>query len=67
MNMFNFEVPEDHRVVSPLFWLYWAITLPLTIVVLMTWKYWEQRRNRTIVANVRKVNQESILRGSFGS
>ncbi|KPI34972.1 uncharacterized protein AB675_11909 [Cyphellophora attinorum] len=59
MNMFNFESSENSvRVVSPLFWLYWVITLPLTVAVLLTWKYWEHRRNRLIVANVQMVKQE---------
>jgi hypothetical protein len=36
-----FSVNDDaHVVVSKQFWLYWAIVLPLTGVVLLTWLSW---------------------------
>jgi hypothetical protein len=36
-----FSVNEDaHVVVSHQFWLYWAIVLPLTGIVILTWLSW---------------------------
>ena len=31
---------EGTRVVSRNFWIYWVISVPLTIVVLLTWRVW---------------------------
>lgn len=30
----------DDYVISPRFWIYWVITLPLTILVLVSWGIW---------------------------
>lgn len=29
---------------SSLFWIYWAITIPVTILVVAVWYVWEKRR-----------------------
>jgi hypothetical protein len=33
-------------VVSPQFWLYWAISLPLTLAIVMIWWIWERQREK---------------------
>jgi hypothetical protein len=30
--------------VSPRFWLYWAVTIPFTVLVVSMWLLWERRR-----------------------
>lgn len=38
---------EGTEIVSRHFGIYWAISLPLTIVVLLTWRgWWHQEKNR---------------------
>lgn len=43
--MFNWQADSGITVVSPRFWIYWAITLPLTIVVVLVWFIWIQRKD----------------------
>jgi sensor domain CHASE-containing protein len=33
-------------VVSNQFWIYWVVTVPLTIVIVLTWYIWERRREK---------------------
>ncbi|MCJ1243175.1 hypothetical protein MMC30_000372 [Trapelia coarctata] len=40
MPMFNWQADSTTAVVSPRFWVYWAITAPLTIVVVLIWFIW---------------------------
>jgi hypothetical protein len=44
MNMFNWQLSisgaSGGRVVSSSFWIYWAVTVPLTIVVAISWRLW---------------------------
>ncbi|KAM3074797.1 hypothetical protein ACMFMG_008211 [Clarireedia jacksonii] len=39
-SMFNFQTKHRDSLVSEWFWLYWAITGPLTAAVLMAWIFW---------------------------
>jgi hypothetical protein len=32
--------------VSPLLWIYFAITIPITLVIVITWRWWDKRRER---------------------
>jgi len=40
MPMFNWQADSGTAVVSPRFWVYWAITAPLTIAVVLVWFIW---------------------------
>ena len=54
MSMFNWQQSDDSTsshgkamVVSPQFWIYWAVTVPLTLITLIGWALWwnfEKRR-----------------------
>lgn len=44
-SMFNFD--HDSIQVSRLFWVYWAVTVPLTIIVVVVWQVWLRVRNWT--------------------
>lgn len=37
---------EGTKVVSPRFWIYWVISVPLTVLVLLTWRTWWHREKR---------------------
>jgi hypothetical protein len=41
MSMFDFSVATSSSTfVNPNFWIYWAVTIPLTLAVLMIFKLW---------------------------
>ncbi len=42
MNMFDVHAGEGEHVLSGNFWIYWAITLPITAIVLLVWMAWSQ-------------------------
>jgi Mg2+ and Co2+ transporter CorA len=46
MDMFNWGAPKGSPVVSPRFWIYWVVTVPLTLVVLMIWSIWLQKHHK---------------------
>jgi hypothetical protein len=33
-------------VISNQFWIYWVVTIPLTIIIVLTWYIWERRREK---------------------
>ena len=37
---------DGRTVVSARFWIYWAVTLPLTFVTLVVWVLWTRRQGR---------------------
>ncbi|PMD36365.1 hypothetical protein L207DRAFT_637477 [Hyaloscypha variabilis F] len=42
---FNFQnAPDIPLAVSPNFWLYWAVTVPITLLVVGIWYCWEKKR-----------------------
>ncbi|KAI9740653.1 MAG: hypothetical protein M1818_004617 [Claussenomyces sp. TS43310] len=47
MTFFNFQDPNpDGTWVSPQFWIYWAVALPLTVLIVGWWYVWERRREK---------------------
>ncbi|KAH9909530.1 hypothetical protein F4778DRAFT_775446 [Xylariomycetidae sp. FL2044] len=40
MSMFNWQAQDGAAVLTPRFWIYWAVTVPLTLVVLCSWLVW---------------------------
>lgn len=42
MTFFNFQNGED--TVSSQFWIYWAVSIPLTMIIVGIWYVWEKRR-----------------------
>lgn len=43
MTFFNFQ-NDGGTLVSSKFWIYWAFTLPITVVITAIWYMWEKRR-----------------------
>jgi heme/copper-type cytochrome/quinol oxidase subunit 2 len=38
---------EETEILSGHFWIYWAVSVPLTVVVLLTWRvWWHREKNR---------------------
>jgi len=50
--LFTFTEPSSDSIVSPEFWVYWAVALPVTILVLLIWALWSW--------HVRKTGDEDI-------
>ncbi|KAF2719093.1 hypothetical protein K431DRAFT_287120 [Polychaeton citri CBS 116435] len=46
MSFFHFtdgtEISPSHWTVSPKFWLYWVVTVPLTLMTLVAWHLWQK-------------------------
>lgn len=43
MTFFNFQA-SDGPVVSSQFWIYWVVTIPVTVVIVGVWYLWEKKR-----------------------
>ncbi|KAF2279362.1 uncharacterized protein EI97DRAFT_430442 [Westerdykella ornata] len=47
MSMFNWEPQgQDPGLVSKYLWIYWAVTIPLTVIVVVCWRLWMIKENR---------------------
>ena len=51
MPLFNWSNDPGDSVLNSHFWVYWAVTVPLTVAVLSTWWLWKEWRHRTDKAN----------------
>lgn len=40
MNMFNWQAAQGQSVVGPRFRIYWAVTVPFTLIILLVWFSW---------------------------
>ena len=43
MSMFDWQANEVSQI-TPRFWIYWAVTLPLTLATVCAWYAWNNRR-----------------------
>ncbi|TPX17339.1 uncharacterized protein E0L32_012194 [Thyridium curvatum] len=44
MTFFNFQ--DKDRAVAPTLWVYFAITIPLTLIIVVSWRYWDRKREK---------------------
>ena len=42
MPLFNWQAERQSDVVNSRFWIYWAVTVPGTLAVLVAWRFWWQ-------------------------
>ena len=54
--MFNFQ--SEPVQVSSGFWIYWAVTVPLTLVVVGVWRLWLYIRNKQLLVETRESGDE---------
>ena len=50
-------------VVSPYMWLYWAISIPLTVLVVVVWRIWlswEDKRFKQEEADAKRSRENSV-------
>lgn len=58
---FNFYDSESlSSAVSPRFWLYWAIVVPLTACVIAAWLFWETQRNQRTHEVAESLKQQGV-------
>lgn len=44
MPLFHWNVDSSSAIMSEYFWIYWAVTVPLTIVTVIVWIIWTRTR-----------------------
>jgi len=60
--MFNFQSSPVQ--VSSAFWIYWAVTVPLTLVVVGVWRLWLYLRHRHLqLETTLGVDEEKTIKG----
>ena len=42
--VFQWDAPKGESVVSKRFWVYWAVTIPVTLLVIIPWAVWTRQR-----------------------
>ena len=52
---------EETTVVSRRFWIYWVISVPLTIVVLSIWRKWWHREKKHYLRKYPHVNVDNVV------
>ncbi|RMX71706.1 hypothetical protein D0869_15361 [Hortaea werneckii] len=55
MSMFDWRAPDGQPIVSDHFWVYWALTIPITLTILLALLYWwcfEEACHRDICTEV---------------
>lgn len=48
---FNLSLDDtgaQHFIVSPLFWIFWTICLPVTAILVVLWQWWQRRTNERL-------------------
>jgi hypothetical protein len=40
MPLFDWEASSNSSILKPRFWIYWAVTVPATAVILVLWRMW---------------------------
>ncbi|KAJ9137286.1 Magnesium transport protein CorA [Pleurostoma richardsiae] len=46
MTFFNFQGGPDEQTVAPTLWIYFAITVPLTVFIVLSWRWWDKSREK---------------------
>ncbi|KAL7960808.1 hypothetical protein V8C34DRAFT_52821 [Trichoderma compactum] len=68
MPLFNWSEPSLHQVANSHFWVYWAVTGPLTLVTMVgviAWAVWNSRRIQLLQSRAREsVFDEAKRRGA---
>lgn len=65
MPLFEWDATDDARpLTSPYIWMYWAITLPLTVTLLAGWLVWSRLQEKASMVELtiaKKRDQDMIL------
>lgn len=58
MPLFEWDAVDKGTVVSKRFWIYWAVTVPLTFLTLVVWVLWTSRQARVQRVSEKKAREE---------
>lgn len=58
MPLFEWDAVGEGTVVSKRFWIYWAVTVPLTFLTLVVWVFWTKRQARVHRKSERRASEE---------
>lgn len=59
MPMFQWHADDETGTVSSNIWLYWVVTIPLTLITILTWTFWMRYRVKEKVVPVKEMaNQD---------
>lgn len=61
MSMFNWGAEDSSNILSGRFWVYWAISIPLTVTTIVSWLAWSHRQS--VVDRLRE--NEAVKRLNF--
>jgi Mg2+ and Co2+ transporter CorA len=60
MPLFNWNADRNSTVVNDRFWIYWAVTVPLTLSTLIIWLSWTYRQTLIHRAQDRKDRDQLV-------
>ncbi|TGO21493.1 hypothetical protein BPAE_0216g00050 [Botrytis paeoniae] len=64
----DFQNPSGLRAaVSPSFWIYWVVTIPVTLIILVFWYLWERKRDERFVRERNEREKTEDLTSEIGS
>jgi hypothetical protein len=70
MPLFNWDAQGNSQVIKHRFWIYWAVTAPLTIATLIIWISWTHRQSLNYRAQdkkeINRLDNEIGLNSRFG-
>ena len=68
MPLFKWDAVGDSKIVSNRFWIYWAVTIPLTFLTLLFWVIWTKRQARMHRSSEKRAREElrSDIEGQKG-
>ncbi len=58
MPLFEWNAAGDGMIVSKRFWVYWAVTVPLTCLTLAVWVLWTRRQARMHKVTEKRAREE---------
>ena len=68
MSMFNWQASAGTNVLSSRFWVYWAVTVPLTLIVLAVWYFWlRQHRSHDLAPFPHQLKRKHTVSDSVGN
>ena len=58
MPLFEWDAVAEGIVVSKRFWIYWAVTVPLTCLTLVVWVLWTKRQAKVQTISEKRAREE---------
>lgn len=57
MSMFDWNADDGSSVLTPRFWIFWAIAAPLTLLIIIGWFVWFYQERSLFQAQLRQVKE----------